>query len=825
MAEICKKAEALINDIVMRSTADEAAALQAIVECAERLRDHPSSSGNRASRLTEFGSTEAPPTRVEQVLENLTRSILLVDAAQSEPITELSRSLDELAQLMRQGSEPCLVEASRVGAHRLRQIAAGQEENAEASLEIVEKLIKALQSVLIDGQPLGAVESWLEAIDDSADGAQGIEVSPAADATGSEAASENGPPATAGPLSLSADADLVAEFITESREHLDAVDGDLLTIEKDPSNEEALNSVFRAFHTIKGVAGFLELTPIQQLAHETETLLDRSRKGKLKLACEAIDVVFAATDVMKELVAAVEQAASGDGEVLAPASLPDLILQVQRIAEGGTAVVEGVPQSPAEAPVVETPVVEAPVADAAVPERRALPTPPRHDDSTSEPPARPTQSKTGGAREAGRAKTVAKETIRVDAERLDMLVDTIGEMVIAEAMVCQSVDADGQKFSSLSRMLNHLDKITRELQELAMSMRMVPVRSTFQRMARLARDVSKKLGKPITFVTSGEDTELDKNVVDAIGDPLVHMVRNAIDHGIESSTDDRQQTGKPDAGRVELRAFHKGGNIYIEIEDDGRGLDRERLIAKAKDRGVLDDGESLSDAEAYNLIFEPGFSTAREVTDVSGRGVGLDVVKRSIQALRGKTEIRSEKGKGTVFSIRLPLTLAIIEGMVIRLGSQRFVVPTLSIVRMVRPGESDLSTVFGRGEMLKLGDRLVPLFRFDQLFAIEGMVQDACEAAVVVVEHENQQVAFLADELLGQQQIVIKPLGAMFKNVAGFSGGAIMPDGRVGLILDVPGLAAIAAGTTECRRAAQPSARGVGVCEPQAGANPGAPLK
>ncbi|NUN96020.1 MAG: chemotaxis protein CheW [Candidatus Omnitrophica bacterium] len=386
------------------------------------------------------------------------------------------------------------------------------------------------------------------------------------------------------------------------------------------------------------------------------------------------------------------------------------------------------------------------------------------------------------------------EPVKVDAARLDRLIDTIGELVIAESMVSQSSELRQVASPQLIRHLTQLNKITRELQEMGTSLRMVPVRATFQRMARLVRDLGKKSGKRVELVMTGEDTELDKTVVDRIGDPLVHMIRNSVDHGIEAHAADRLAGGKPETGRVELRAFHKGGNIYIEVQDDGRGLDRDAILTKAIEKGLVREGESLSDREIFNLIFQPGFSTAKKVTDVSGRGVGMDVVKRNIESLRGQIEILSEPGMGTIFSISLPLTLAIIDGMVVRVAGERYIIPTLSIIQSIRPAPSDISTVLRKGEMLKVQGNLIPLFRLDRLFRVHGAEQAPSQATVVVVENEGKRIGILVDQLLGQQQIVIKPLGETFRGMVGLSGGAIMPDGRVGLILDVAGLVRLAGG-------------------------------
>jgi two-component system chemotaxis sensor kinase CheA len=398
-----------------------------------------------------------------------------------------------------------------------------------------------------------------------------------------------------------------------------------------------------------------------------------------------------------------------------------------------------------------------------------------------------------GEPRGNKAPAKMREAMRVDAERLDHLIETIGELVIAESMVSQSPEIKKTGMSvKLAKDLDHLDKISRELQEIGMSLRMVPVRPVFQKMARLVRDLAKKQEREVEFVVSGEDTELDKNVVDKIGDPLVHMVRNAVDHGIEANVADRIKLGKPEQGRIELRAFHKGGNICIEIEDDGRGLDREAILAKAISRGLLREGENPCDRDLFALIFEAGFSTAKQVTDISGRGVGMDVVRRNIEELRGTVDISSAPGKGSTFSIKLPLTLAIIEGMVIRVGEEHYIIPTLSVVRLLRPQSSDLTHVFDRGEMLAFEGNHLPLFRLAGLFDVGGAKARPEEAMVVVVEDEGRKVGLMADELLGQQSIVIKSLGETMQGTDGVAGGAIMSNGNVALILDVAGIVRVA---------------------------------
>jgi two-component system, chemotaxis family, sensor kinase CheA len=316
---------------------------------------------------------------------------------------------------------------------------------------------------------------------------------------------------------------------------------------------------------------------------------------------------------------------------------------------------------------------------------------------------------------------------------------------------------------------------------------MVPVRQTFQKMARLVRDLSKNSGKRIELVLAGEDTELDRKVVEDINDPLMHMVRNSVDHGIEPH-DEREQRGKVATGRLSLSAFHQGANIVIAITDDGRGLDADRILAKAVSQGLVAPNANLPLSDVHQLIFKPGFSTAEKVTEISGRGVGMDVVRRNIEALRGRIEIQTEPGHGTTFSIKLPLTLAIVEGLLLRVGEQRFVMPTFSIRESLRPKPDRVHRVQGVPRMIQVRDTLLPLISLAQVFGIRDAIADPCEATVVVIEDDGKYVALLVDQLVGKQEVVVKSLGPAFQNVRGVAGGAILGDGRIGLILDAGGV-------------------------------------
>jgi two-component system chemotaxis sensor kinase CheA len=324
-----------------------------------------------------------------------------------------------------------------------------------------------------------------------------------------------------------------------------------------------------------------------------------------------------------------------------------------------------------------------------------------------------------------------------------------------------------------------------------MSLRMIPIKPSFQKMERLARDLARECGKKVSFSTSGGDTELDRTVVEEIADPLVHMVRNAIDHGIERP-EARVAAGKPETGELHLKAFHQGSNIVIELRDDGRGIDPAKVLARARAQGLVAENASLSNEEIFALIFLPGFSTAEKVTTVSGRGVGMDVVKRNIEKLRGKIEITSETGRGSTFRVKLPLTMAIIDGLVVRVGRDRFILPSTSVQRALRPARANISTVQGRGELLDLRGRLVPVHRLHRRFGIPADAENPWDGIVVIVEHSGKTSALLVDEMVSKQEVVIKSLGAFMQGLPGVAGGAILGDGNIALILD-PGSLLLAA--------------------------------
>lgn len=559
-------------------------------------------------------------------------------------------------------------------------------------------------------------------------------------------------------------------FIDESREHMDAIEVALLEVEKDPTNSDKINELFRPFHTIKGIAGFLNLRDINRLTHEMETILDMGRRRERAITPATIDLFFSGVDVLKQQIGSLANYLTNPTD--GPVPQPDIIAIMARLR----AVAAG------QEPVDSAPTSRAQAGDVPV----AAATNSKVESENATAPAEAGSAKSGVTAGGGESNfsQYAEASIRVDTTKLDFLVDAVGELVIAQTMVNlnKMIGSD----EKLARDVAQVTKIVRDVQETAMAMRMVPIGHTFQKMRRLVRDVSRKANKQVDLKISGEETELDKNVIQAIADPLVHMVRNAIDHGIETP-EQRRALGKPETGLVHLNAFHQGDSIVIEISDDGRGLDPRKLIAKAIERGMLEPGESLTDAQAYSLIMQAGFSTAEKITDISGRGVGMDVVKRNIDQLRGKIEISSELGRGSLFTIRLPLTLAIIDGMLVRIGQERLIIPTIMIEQTLRPEDRQMTQVLRRGTMIQVRGELITLIQLGSLFGYCPPL-DPTNASVVIAQTESEKIGIVVDELIGQQQVVIKTLGERFKQVKGISGAAILGDGRVGLILEPTGL-------------------------------------
>lgn len=640
---------------------------------------------------------------------------------------------------------------------------------------------------------------------------------PAPVTTTAPAPADSGIPAEEAPLNLNLadDADLLREFITESREHLDNIEQGVLVLENSPTDAEVLNTIFRAFHTFKGGAGFLNLVPINRLAHVLESLLDLARQGKLAIDATVIELILRGRDVLKQFLDEIEGQLTGV-RLQKPITIPTALLKAEasEMIEGRRQTTENVTDAdakkPAEAVVESIPVekisIENTIAESAPGQSTATaPTgspaaalPQNTPAEVTAPSAipHPPSSATSGnaaadaAAEAGRASTsiTPAATVKVDTSKLDGLLDLVGEMVIAQSLVGQNINELAGLNPQAVRNIAQLGRITKELQRVSMALRMVPIRGVFQKMSRVVRDIAMKQQKKVNFTTSGEDTELDRTVVEELNDPLLHMIRNSMDHGIELP-EKRVAAGKPAVGNLSLRAYHQGGNIIVEIEDDGAGLNREKILKKAIERGLVRKDDELTDAQIFQFIFAAGFSTAEKITDLSGRGVGLDVVRRNIERLRGRVEIFSQPGQGTKFKISLPLTLAIIDGFIVKVGEERYILPTLSVRESFRPQAGMVSRVQNRAEVVNVRGRIIPLLRLNEVFGISSTSREPTDGIVVVVEAGSDVRCLLVDGLLHKQEVVIKNLNDMMvhKNQL-LAGAAILGDGLVGLILDVNAL-------------------------------------
>lgn len=597
-------------------------------------------------------------------------------------------------------------------------------------------------------------------------------------------------------------------FFEETDEHLATLELLLIGLDLDQPDAETLNGIFRAAHSIKGSSGMFGFDDLTAVTHELETLLDRIRCGQTALHVDMIGVFLEARDVLQRLLDAHRsQVPDPDAPVAAT---------VERLrawlAEPVTAVADDDFGLFDDAPVATqnsasdddafgffddapgTPVAseartrsdddfgffdDAPGAPIA-----AAPTP------VSEAPKAPPPA----SRPAAAPRTDSESSsIRVSVEKIDSLINLVGELVITQAMLSQlSEDLDPTHFERLQQALAQLEHNTRDLQESVMSIRMLPISFIFSRFPRLVHDTSARLGKQVELILQGEHTELDKSVIEKLSDPLTHIVRNSIDHGIETPAE-RLAAGKPAQGSVKLAASHQGGSVVVEISDDGRGLSRERILAKAREKSLpVHDG--MSDAEVWQLIFMPGFSTAEAVTELSGRGVGMDVVRRNIQAMGGRIDIDSAPGMGTRMCIRLPLTLAILDGLIVAVEQVNYVVPLTYIVESLQARADDVRGLAGEeSTVIRVRGEYLPLFSLNQLLRIGAEPVPPEQGIVVILESEGRSFALQVDELVGQQQVVIKSLEQNFRRIDGIAGATIMGDGSVALILDVDALPRLAA--------------------------------
>ncbi|WP_100981401.1 chemotaxis histidine kinase/response regulator CheAY2 [Helicobacter pylori] len=636
--------------------------------------------------------------------------------------------------------------------------------------------------------------------------------------------------------------EIMEDFLIEAFEMNEQLDQDLVELEHNPEDLDLLNRIFRVAHTIKGSSSFLNLNILTHLTHNMEDVLNRARKGEIKITPDIMDVVLRSIDLMKTLLVTIRDTGSdiNNGK---ENEIEEAVKQLQAITsqnlEGAKERTKETPQKENKeeakeeikankTPTAENASSDNPLADEpdldyanmsaeeveaeierllnkrqeADKERRAQKkqeakqevTPTKETPKTETPkaPKTETKAKAKADTEENKAPSIGVEqTVRVDVRRLDHLMNLIGELVLGKnrlIRIYSDVEEryDGEKFlEELNQVVSSISAVTTDLQLAVMKTRMQPVGKVFNKFPRMVRDLSRELGKSIELIIEGEETELDKSIVEEIGDPLIHIIRNSCDHGIEP-LEERRRLNKPETGKVQLSAYNEGNHIVIKISDDGKGLDPVMLKEKAIEKGVISerDAEGMSDREAFNLIFKPGFSTAKVVSNVSGRGVGMDVVKTNIEKLNGIIEIDSEVGVGTTQKLKIPLTLAIIQALLVGVQEEYYAIPLSSVLETVRISQDEIYTVDGKS-VLRLRDEVLSLVRLSDIFKVDAILESNSDVYVVIIGLADQKIGVIVDYLIGQEEVVIKSLGYYLKNTRGIAGATVRGDGKITLIVDV----------------------------------------
>jgi len=633
--------------------------------------------------------------------------------------------------------------------------------------------------------------------------------------------------------------EILEDFLIEAFELIEQLDQDLVELENNPEDLELLNSIFRVAHTIKGSSSFLNLDTLTELTHHMEDVLNKARKGELSITPIVMDTVLESIDMMKALLYSVRDTGSDENDEI---NIKPVCQRLDAISKGEEIEVESEDEaSTGEEKEEEQPEVESVEEKSESEEEKNLEdlsdeeveaeierllqekreekkkkkkekkpeekSEPKKEDK-KEPEKKPSSSKAQKPKKQSSAAPVKKssgstleQTIRVEVKRLDHLMNLIGELVLGKNRLLKIYDDveeryEGEKFlEELNQVVSSVSIVTTDLQIAVMKTRMLPIAKVFNKFPRMVRDLSRELGKQIELKISGEETELDKSIIEEIGDPLVHIIRNSCDHGIED-TETRLAMGKPEYGTIELKAYNEGNSIVIEVVDDGKGLDPDMLIQKSLEKGIITEREadSLSDKEAFSLIFKPGFSTAAAVTNVSGRGVGMDVVKTNIEKLNGIIDIDSEKGKGTIIRLKIPLTLAIIQALLVGAQEEYFAIPLSSVLETVRVPAEEIYSIEGK-DVLRLREEILPLVRLSDVFGIEEVFDGGENLYIVVIALAESKLGVVVDTLVGQEEIVIKSLGDYLQGIKGIAGATIRGDGRVTLIVDVGALMELAKDT------------------------------
>lgn len=574
--------------------------------------------------------------------------------------------------------------------------------------------------------------------------------------------------------------EMLDQYLVNASELIDTSEKNLLILEKETDNYALVQETFGAIHSLKGNSGFMGFGEIEEISMDMEMILDSIRSKSLEIEQNVITILLSNIETVRTRLAKIQEAAAKRHNA-------DNAQHHEQPAQKPATAPAPPPKSPAPAPVPEN---IAPAAAEPAP-RPAAPAPqpaaPVPTPAVNQPPLKKMED-TEPKEPKSPMQNMQRKDIRVETTKIDKLFDLVGELITIETMVTKNPDIVGLNIPNFHKSANMLNKIARELQEISMSIRMMPLEGQFNKMKRLVRDVSLKMNKKVNLVISGAETEMDKNVIDEIADPLVHILRNSLDHGIEAP-EDRVAKGKDEIGNVSLSARYEGNEILIVVEDDGAGINRDVILRKAEEKGLLKvPAEQMKDKDVFALIFEPGFSTAAKVTDISGRGVGMDVVKKNIEKLRGSVDVASTLGKGSRITLRIPLTLAIMEAMLIRIGDAIFAMPILAIRESFRPNPSMISKTMDGLEVVKVREEIHPVVRIHEVFSIEPENRDLVDGILIITETRDRKICLFADEIVGQQQAVIKGLSDYIGKVPGITGCMIMGDGGIGLIIDIESL-------------------------------------
>ncbi|MFQ5433129.1 MAG: chemotaxis protein CheA, partial [Nitrospinota bacterium] len=728
---------------------------------------------------------------IVEKLDKLALTATTIDdsLADIKDVVEISQAVDAIQEQLSNDGRPDLavIFSGLSSVYEKIMLNDAPKDSGPAAVEYANEAVTLVRDILdgmVDAGAAGErrgslLDAFKEKFDITTDGAPEISAEPSTVPVAEEAeqssgkdgveagAEDKGPQPSIVKLIDENDLEIFEGFLDEATDQVNHIEEYIMTLEENPEDMDIVNAAFRVFHSLKGASGFLEMNEIHYLCHDAENLLDQARKSLMKVDAEFIDIILTARDVLENCLTSLDDVIR-EGKK----NLPNFEKEVQRVDIGPVLdlIDRKLIKESGEADAVEVPKLGEILLDKGQVEpeklREALETQTGPvGEKLVEMGAATKENVTNALDEQSIKKSLKSAAIKVDTNKLNTLLDLVGELVISQSIISQNEILLKEENSQLGKDIAEMAKITDGIQDHVMSLRMIPLRQTFQKMNRLVRDLARKTDKRVNFVIYGEQTEIDKTIVEQLNDPLVHLLRNSVDHGIDSVAE-RLESGKTADGTVTLGAYHQGGNVVIEIKDDGRGLNIEKIRQKGIERGLIQADKEYTKEEIQELIFHPGLSTNKVATAISGRGVGMDVVKRNIEQLDGRVEICTEEGKGTGFLVKLPLTMAIVDGMLVRVGTERYIIPTVAITESLKPKPEQISSVVQKGEVVNVRGELIPLLNMHDLLHVPNGNTNLSDTLVIIVGTETERRGLLVDDLLGQQQVVIKNLDKRLRGLS-----------------------------------------------------------